>query len=101
VSYFQDLSDEGKLALQQEFKTSTTTRERRIELLTLVREGSNEFKIGRPCPMCKNYPFFAPHYEPLIEGHVYSHDGMAEIGITGYCEWCFDKITIEPEEEED
>lgn len=100
MSTFEDLSAEEKMALQQEFETSTTTRERRIELLTLVREGANESKMGRPCPMCKNYPFFAPHDEALIEGHVYSHDGVAEIQITGYCEFCFDKITAEPEEEE-
>ena len=98
---FNDLSLDGKMALQQEFETRATTDERRIEILTLVREGSNESKMGRPCPRCKNYPFFAPHDEALIEGHVYSHDGMAEIRITGYCEFCFDLITQEPDEEEE
>jgi len=87
------------MALQKEFETSTTTRERKIEILTLVREGANESKMGPPCPRCKNYPFFAPHDEALIEGHVYSHDGMTEIRITGYCEYCFDLITAEPEED--
>ena len=101
TSTFNALSDEGKMALRLEFETRETSRERRVELLTLVREGANEAKMGRPCPMCKNYPFFAPHDEALIEGHVYSHDGVAEIRITGYCEFCFDKITAEPEEEED
>lgn len=101
MSTFQDLSDEGKLALRNEFETSTTTRERRIEILTLVREGANEAKAGPTCPRCKNYSFFAPHDEALIEGHVYSHDGLAEIRITGYCEFCFDLITVEPEEEEE
>lgn len=98
MSTFNDLSAEGKDALRLEFETSTTTRERRIELLTLVREGANEAKVGRPCPRCKNYPFFAPYDEALIEGHVYSHDGVAEIRITGYCEFCFDLITAEPDE---
>jgi len=100
VSTFQDLSDEGKLALRLEFETSTTTRERRIELLTLVREGANEAKQRHRCPMCKNYLFYAPHDEALIEGHVYSPEGLAEIGITGLCEFCFDRVTAEPNEEE-
>jgi len=101
VSTFNDLDDEGKAALQQEFEDRATTRERRIELLTLVQEGANEAKMGRPCPSCKNYPFFAPYDEALIEGHVYSHDGVSEIRITGYCEWCFDLITQEPEEDDE
>lgn len=101
MSYFEDLSPEGKAALQKEFETDTTTRERRIELLTFLQEASDEAKMGRPCPRCKHYPFFAPHDEALIEGHVYTHDGIAEIRITGYCEFCFDLITAEPDEEEE
>lgn len=101
MSTFNDLSDDGKLALRHEFENSATTRERRIEILTLVREGANEVKVGPRCPRCKNYSFFAPHDEALIEGHVYSRDGLAEIRITGYCEFCFDLITAEPEEEEE
>jgi len=89
------------MALQKEFETEGTTRERRVELLTLVQEGANEAQMGRPCPVCKNYLFFAPHDEALIEGHVYSRDGVAELRITGYCEFCFDRITAEPEEEEE
>lgn len=98
MSTFEDMSMDEKMALQSEFEDRATTRERRIKLLTLVREGADEAKMGRPCPMCKHYPFFAPHDEALIEGHVYSHDGVAEIRITGYCEFCFDRITAEPEE---
>jgi len=101
VSTFEDMSAEEKAAAQREFEDRATTRERRIELLTLVQEGADETKMGRPCPMCKHYPFFAPHDEALIEGHVYSHDGVAEIRITGYCEFCFDRITAEPEEGEE
>jgi hypothetical protein len=101
VSTFNDLSDEEKAALKAEFEAEGTPRERLIELLTLLQEGSNEAKIGRPCPRCKNYPFYAPNDEALIEGHVYSRDGLAEIRITGYCEFCFDLVTAEPEEEEE
>lgn len=101
MSTFNDLSLEDKTALQVEFDHQDTLRERQVEILTLLREGANEAEMGRQCPMCKNYPFFAPHDEALIEGHVYSDNGMTELRITGYCEFCFDRITAEPEEEED
>lgn len=101
MSTFEDLSMEAKMALQKEFEDRATTRERRVAILTLLQEGANEAQMGRPCPACKNYVFFAPFHEPLIEGHVYSNDGIAELRITGYCEWCFDRITKEPEEEEE
>lgn len=89
------------MAMQTEFEDSATSRERRVEMLEMMREGADEAKMGRPCPKCKHYPFFAPHDEALIEGHVYSHDGLAELRITGYCEFCFDLITAEPDEEEE
>jgi hypothetical protein len=101
MSRFEELSAEGKAALQREFETLETSRERRIELLTYLQEGADEAQMGRPCPRCRHYPFFAPHDEALIEGHVYSHDGAREVRITGYCEYCFDLVTAEPEEEEE
>lgn len=100
MSTFNDLTDEGKNALRVEFEEPATTRERRVEILTLMRAGANESTMGSPCPMCKNFLFYAPHDEALIEGHVYSTDGLAEIQITGYCEFCFDKITEEPDDED-
>ena len=101
MSTFEDLSEEGKMALRYEFEDRATAPERRVAILTLLREGANEAKMGRPCPSCKNYVFFAPFHEALIEGHVYSNDGIAELRITGYCEFCFDRITAEPDEEEE
>ena len=101
MSYFEDLSVEGKAALKDEFENENTTRERRVELLTFLQEAADEAKQLRPCPRCKHHLFYAPHNEALVEGHVYSQDGMAEISITGYCEFCFDLVTEEPDEEED
>jgi hypothetical protein len=101
MSAFEDMTDEQRLALQHEFENRDTPRERKVEILTLMRDGADEAKMGRPCPKCKHHPFFAPHDEALLEGHVYSHDGLAEIRITGYCEFCFDLITAEPDEEEE
>lgn len=100
MAYFDDLTDEERMALQHEFEERDTTRERRIELLTLLQEGSDEAKMGPPCPRCKHYPFYAPHDEALLEGHVYSHAGLSERRITGYCEFCFDLVTAEPDEDE-
>ncbi len=100
MSRFDDMTDEERLELQREFERRDTTRERRIELLTFLQEGSDEAKMGPVCPNCKHYPFYAPHDEALLEGHVYSRDGLAERRITGLCEFCFDLITVEAEEED-
>lgn len=99
MSTFEDMSPEEKAAVQRVFNHEDTTQELRIEILTLLQEGADEAAIRLPCPRCKHYPFFAPHDEALIEGHVYSHEGVAEVRITGYCEFCFDLITQEPDEE--
>lgn len=101
MSRHSDMTLEDQMALGAEFENGDTTDERRVELLTLLQEGADEAKMSRPCPKCKHYPFFAFYDEALIEGHVYSHEGMAEIRITGYCEFCFDLITAEPDEEDD
>lgn len=95
MSYFEDLSAERKAELQREFESKHTTEERRIELLTYLQEAADEAEMSRPCPRCKHRPFFAPFWKTLIEGHVYSHDGMEELKITGYCEFCFDLVTEE------
>ena len=100
MSTFENMSPEEKAACQAEFQNSGTSRERRIELLTLVREGADEAQMGNPCPKCKHYPFMAEHSEALIEGHVYSNEGYLELSITGLCEFCFDLVTQEPDEEE-
>lgn len=101
MSYFQDLPPEGKQALHAEFERDTTTDERRAEILTLVRDGANEAQMGPKCPSCGHYSFHAPWTHALIEGHVYSDDGAREIHITGYCEFCFDLITEEPEDDDE
>lgn len=101
MSYFEDLSAEEKRDLQREFENSGTSRERKIELVTLLQEGADEAGLSNRCPRCQHYPFFAPNDEALIEGHVYSQAGLAEVQITRYCEFCFDLVTVEPDEEED
>jgi len=58
---------------------------------------AQEKKLGRQCPSCKQYPFYYPHGTAVCQGHVYSMAGKSELGMSGYCEFCFD--AIEPEDE--
>lgn len=98
---YQDLSEQERARVRAQFYDPETTQERRIDLIRMIQNSADEAKMGRQCPRCKHYPYFVPHDEALLEGHVYSDDGMAEIGITGYCEFCFDLITKEPDEDVD
>lgn len=107
MSYYQDLPPEGKQALRAEFERDTTTDERRAEILTLMRDSAEEAQMGTSwnlnkvkCPRCQHHLFYAPWTHALIEGHVYSDDGVREVYITGFCEFCFDLITEEPNTEE-
>jgi hypothetical protein len=100
MSGYQDLSETERARVRAQFNNPETTDERRTDLLRLIQTSADEARMGRQCPRCKHFPYFAPHDKALLEGHVYSDDGMAEIGITGYCEFCFDLITAEPDEEE-
>ena len=97
MSNFLDLSPEGKQALRDEFKRHTTTDERRVEILTLVREGADEAQVGPKCMRCGHYSFYAPWDHALIEGHVYSEDGAREVYVSSYCEFCFDLVALELE----
>ena len=96
---YQDLSETERARVREQFYNPETTDERRVELLRLMQTSADDLKMGRQCPRCKHYPYFAPHDEALLEGHVYSDAGMEELKITGYCEFCFDLITKEPDEE--
>jgi len=96
---YQDLTEAERSKVREKFYDPETTREKRIELLTMMQNSADEVKMGRQCQRCHHYPFFAPHEEALLEGHVYSQAGMDELQISGYCEFCFDLVTKEPDEE--
>lgn len=96
---YQDLTEEERGRVREQFYAEDTTREKRVELIRLMQNSADEVKMGRPCARCKHYPFFVPHDEALLEGHVYSQAGMQELPISGYCEFCFDLVTKEPDEE--
>lgn len=97
---YQDLTEKERAAVREQFYNPETSREKRIDLLRLMQNSADEAQMGRQCPRCKHYPFFVPNDEALLEGHVYSDAGMRELPITGYCEFCYDLITKEPDEEE-
>jgi hypothetical protein len=67
------------------------------ERIEEAKEAAQEAKMGRPCPICKLYPYYIDAGTALAQGHVYSRAGLSEIGITGMCEYCFDQMEL-PEE---
>lgn len=48
----------------------------------------------------KHKVFYLEADQALMPGHIYSADGRSEYKISGYCEQWFDRITVEPEEDE-
>lgn len=105
---FNEISPATRLQLKKEFEHPGTSDERRVQILQYVQAGAQEWADGRVtgpghprlmCINCKKAYFFAPWSEGLIEGHIYSDAGAREVHLSGMCEYCFDKLTAEPEEE--
>lgn len=91
-----------KLAELREEWEENISRERRIEIVTFVRDMAEVEMPESRCLNCKHTGVYIPHDEALIEGHCYSHDGMVEYTrISKVCEFCFDKLLKDPEEEPD
>lgn len=85
-------------ALSAEFYASATTRERRVEIATLVRDWAEEEMPESRCLNCHHAGVDLPYDEALIEGHCYSPDGVRDYThITRVCEYCFDRML--PEED--
>lgn len=59
--------------------------EREYELLQSVRH--------HVCVCCNTRMFFDTS-NPTTNGQVYSVKGAREVSISGFCEYCFDKITM-------
>lgn len=83
--------------LRTEWEKQETTDERRAEIATEVQNMAEGQSMA--CMRCKKMCVYLPHDHALIQGHVYSHDGLAEYQITKLCEFCFDEVTKEPDEE--
>lgn len=79
--------------LGEEFDNKDTSNERRIEILTKVRDYAEEEMPDSRCQFCKRGGIYAPFTHALIEGHCYSYDGMVDYTrITKVCEFCFDNL---------
>ena len=53
------------------------------------------------CWHCKYPMIWLEGTEALFEGHIYSRAGYDEVGISGVCEWCFDKMFGEDDYDDD
>jgi Pyruvate/2-oxoacid:ferredoxin oxidoreductase delta subunit len=85
---------------QKIFESGLASERTMKACLRLVRiYATEEPGYDMRCMNCKKAVFYAPHPEGLIEGHVYSQNGMLEYRISRYCEFCFDKVTEEDEED--
>lgn len=51
------------------------------------------------CISCKKPVYFSHYEKKEEEGNIYSDAGLSEYGISGLCEYCFDKIGVGEEEE--
>lgn len=79
-------------ALQIEWYTPDTADARREEIVAEMRKASIERGMRLPCRICKKVVVYLDGIDHAVAaGHIYSHDGYLEFGITQMCEYCFDK----------
>ena len=59
--------------------------------------GTNPDKeyLGKHCIGCQQEAYYAPDTSAEAYGHIYSDLGLKELKITGFCEYCFDKLFSE------
>jgi hypothetical protein len=86
------------------------TDEEKVAALEVLREGAQQMGASKAdlshydqmakCMVCKKYVFFCEDEYSRIEGHIHSWMGQKEMGISGCCEYCFDKMFAEPDEDE-
>lgn len=71
-----------------------------VQYQQLIAEAEANERYQNRCTFCKKKVVYIPFREAVGEGHIYSDAGRDEFGITRLCEWCFDKVTKEPEIED-
>jgi hypothetical protein len=86
------------LVLKDEFEDESTSDERRIEILKIVQ---GEAEIHTPEKKCYDgeVVFFVQWHKALIPGHIYSKDGLKEYQISKHCEYHFDELTFDPDDD--
>ncbi len=64
---------------------------------------ANEVNEGNPANNCVNgHPiFYVEGQAGELPGHIYSEAGMREFRISRMCEWCFDDMCIEEDDDFD
>lgn len=87
-------------ALKREYLDPNTTPARKVEICAVAQDLAERYD-SQKCIQCKTRMFYAQDTEARIPGHIYSAAGLKEAGITYLCEFCFDQITAEPEDEEE
>src|SRR4051812_9137793 len=69
------------------------------EFYRTLEEADSKEWYTNTCSRCKKKIVYVPYAYALGEGHVYSTAGRAEVQISHFCEYCFDLVTKEPEED--
>jgi len=86
--------------MREEFESRNTTEERRTEIVIKVREMAEAIPhYELRCMNCKHAVVDIPYTHALAAGMIYSRAGKREYRISQCCEFCFDKITEELEDE--
>ena len=97
------MTDPGRLRemarMKRLYYLPETTDERKLEMALTIRTYAEEERADVRCVSCGHGVFYIEDTRPRCEGHVYSREGEAEYFITRFCEWCFDLVTAEEEEE--
>ena len=89
-------------ALRRDWLNPDTSDERRVEIVAEMRKASIERGMRQTCRFCKKVVVYLDDIDHAVaEGHIYSHDGYSEFGITHMCEFCFDKAFNHLDDAED
>ena len=83
--------------MKVEFEDKATTDQRRVELLTQVRDWAEDEIPESRCRQCGHSGICIIYDYALIEGHCYSASGIREYqSLSKICEYCFDKMHKTP-----
>lgn len=87
--------------LQKQWEHPETTDNDRLGILEDMKEIAESDGYYLKCSKCRELVIYLPLDHPVGMGHIYSDDGVREYDITRLCEYCFDEITKEPDEDQD
>jgi hypothetical protein len=87
--------------MSAESEVSVTSEPSDLELVRAAQAVASGERDALHCIQCQWVIVFWPYGRALCPGHVYSEAGRREVAITYLCEWCFDEIAVEPDEDEE